>query len=134
MVGGNGPRRVLSLAAKYADEWNGIYRTPTQFAELNERLNGYLDALGRDRESVRRSQMKGLLFGRTDAELSAKLAGEQADNLWGRGLVVGSATQIIDQLGQLAEVGVHRVMLQWADLEDVDLLEAFAASILSALR
>ena len=135
MIGGNGPasirpNRVLEMAARYGDEWNGIYRTPTQFAALSAYLDELLEQQGRSRTAVRRSQMKGLIFGQNDAELHPKLQGESVENLWNRGLVVGTPSQIVEQLGQLAEVGVQRVMLQWADLDDLDGLAAFADAVL----
>ena len=48
MIGGNGPdkirpNKVLDMAARYGDEWNGIYRTPTQFAALSASLDELLD-------------------------------------------------------------------------------------------
>lgn len=135
MIGGNGPdsirpNKVLEMAARYGDEWNGIYRTPAQFSELCAYLDELLDKYNRPRYAVRRSQMKGLIFGRTDAELVAKLEGQTVDELWNSGLVVGTPAQVVDQLGQLEAVGVQRVMLQWADVDDLDGLEAFAEAIL----
>jgi F420-dependent oxidoreductase-like protein len=35
LIGGNGPRRTLPLAARFADEWNAVYATPALFAELS---------------------------------------------------------------------------------------------------
>ncbi|MBV7330608.1 LLM class flavin-dependent oxidoreductase [Chloroflexi bacterium TSY] len=134
MIGGNGPdsirpNKMLEMAARYGDEWNGIYRTPAQFTALSAYLDELLDQNNRPRTAVRRSQMKGLIFGRTDAELANKLDGHSVDELWNRGLVVGTPAQIVDQLGQLADVGVQRVMLQWADVDDLDGLEAFADAV-----
>ena len=38
LIGGNGPHRTLSLAAKYAQEWNAVYLLPEEFSELNSHL------------------------------------------------------------------------------------------------
>jgi len=130
MVGGNGPNRVLSLAARYADEWNAIYRTPAQFAALNARLNDLLDAAGRPHYAVVRSQMKGVVFGKDQAELAQQLDGRSLDGLLDRGLLAGAPAQIADQLGELAEVGVQKVILQWPDLDDIQGLEVFAQTVL----
>jgi alkanesulfonate monooxygenase SsuD/methylene tetrahydromethanopterin reductase-like flavin-dependent oxidoreductase (luciferase family) len=134
LVGGNGPKQVLALAARYADEWNGIFRTPAQFAVLNARLDEYLDQLGRPRAAVARSQMKGLIFARTQKELEAKLNGRSAIELWERGYIAGAPLQIADQLEELASVGVSKVMLQWNDLDDFPGLEAFAQSVLVKIQ
>ncbi len=130
LIGGNGPQRVLPLAARYADEWNAIYRTPAQFAALNARLDALLDEAGRPRSAVTRSQMKGLVFGRTQQELRAKRGTEIVDKLWERGMVAGTPSQIVEQLGLLHEAGVQKTILQWADFDDLDGLEAFAHTVL----
>ncbi len=44
LVGGNGERRTLPLAAHYADEWNAVYLTAERFRELNSRLSELLDS------------------------------------------------------------------------------------------
>ena len=39
MVGGNGVRRTLPLAARYADEWNAVFLKPEAFVDLNARFD-----------------------------------------------------------------------------------------------
>ncbi|MFM8319768.1 MAG: LLM class flavin-dependent oxidoreductase [Chloroflexota bacterium] len=134
LIGGNGAQRVLPLAARYADEWNSIYRTPKQNRALNLTLDELLLARGRDPRSVTRSQMKGVIFGRNQTELEEKLAGRDAQALIETGLLVGGPAQIVDQLAQLAEAGVQKVILQWPGLDDLAGLEAFAGSVLPAVR
>ncbi len=129
LVGGNGPRRTLPLAARYADEWNGVYLPVERYAALHARLDALLEAEGREPAQVRRSLMTGLVFGRTDAELRERLGGRDAAALQARGLVVGTAAQVADQVARWAEVGAQRVMLQWLDLDDLDGLEALAQAL-----
>src|SRR5579884_3563275 len=52
LIGGNGPKRTLPLAARYADVWNGVFRTPAEYRELNTRLDTLLQKAGRDRKST----------------------------------------------------------------------------------
>jgi hypothetical protein len=40
VVGGNGVRRTLPLAARYADEWNAVFLKAEAFVDLNTRLDG----------------------------------------------------------------------------------------------
>jgi alkanesulfonate monooxygenase SsuD/methylene tetrahydromethanopterin reductase-like flavin-dependent oxidoreductase (luciferase family) len=54
MVGAAGPR-MLRLAAELADEWNAGMRTPAAYAAMSAELDAALDAVGRDRSSIRRS-------------------------------------------------------------------------------
>jgi len=132
LIGGNGPQRTLPLVARYAQEWNGVYITPAQFAERTERLDGLLLQNGRSPQEVRRSLMTGCIFGRDTADLEQKIS--QRDNsaaeLRQHGLAVGTANEIVDQLGDWSEAGVQRIMLQWLDLDDIDRLEGMAHAIL----
>ncbi len=132
-VGGNGLMRTLPLAAKYADEWNGVFLTPTEYALRNQRLDDLLHQHGRDPSQVRRSLMAGCVFGRDDLEVQRILdqRGKSRHELGDRGLLVGTASEIVDQLAAFDDAGVQSVMLQWLELDDLDRLEALAASILS---
>lgn len=132
LVGGNGERRTLALAARYAQEWNAVYATPEDFKRLNERLDGYLQAQSRTAGSVRRSMMTGLRFGRSRQELEAVLAarGQSAEELQKRGMIVGVGEQVRKQLAGLEAAGLQRVMLQWLELDDWKGLEALARAVL----
>lgn len=135
LIGGNGIKRSLPMAARYADEWNGVYLNPSEFSERNQRLNELLEAEGRDPSKLRRSLMTGCVFGKDEAEVKRKVqartSGKRtADELRQRGVAVGTANQIADQLGQLAEAGVQRVMLQWLELDDLEGIAAMAQGIL----
>ena len=133
IIGGNGPNRTLPLAAHYADEWNAVAVSAPQFAQLSARLDELLRAAGRSPERVRRTLMTRVVFGRTTAEVERKLGGEPSERLYARGVIVGTANEIVEQLGALTETGVQQVMLQWLEVDDVDGLEAFARSILPQL-
>ncbi len=134
LVGGNGVRRTLPLAARHAAEWNATFQTAASFATLSRRLDVLLGAHHRQPSSVRRSLMTGLVFGPDDAQLRGKVAqrGRTADDLRSRGVVVGTPSEVVDQLGALQGAGVQRIMLQWLDLDDLDGLESFAKSVLPA--
>lgn len=136
LIGGNGPQKTLPLAAKYAQEWNAVYLPPAGFKERSERLTRLLEQEGRSPAAVRRSMMTGCVFGRDQAEIEAKVAeynNQTVESLRGRGAIVGTGDQIVEQLGALAAAGVQRVMLQWLALDDLDGLEALANSVLPQL-
>lgn len=133
LIGGNGEKRTLPLAARFADEWNAVFTTADEVG----RLNGILDDLsmerGRNPGDVRRSLMTGCIFGKTDADVKerCKLYGVHLeDELRDSGNIVGTGTQVSEQLAQLAETGIERVMLQWLDLDDLDGLEGLATAVL----
>jgi F420-dependent oxidoreductase-like protein len=136
LVGGNGLRRTLPLVARFADEWNGVFLTPSQFAERSQRLDELLEENGREPDGVRRSLMTGCIFGRDTAEVEQKLSTRDRsfEEVRQIGLAVGTGDQIVEQLGEWAEAGVQRVMLQWLDLDDIDGLEALARSVLPQVK
>lgn len=125
VIGGNGPRRTLPLAARYADEWNGVLLTADEFADLNARLDGLLRETGRPPEAVRRTLMTRAIFGRTQADVDRKLDGVPREDL-DAAVIAGTADEFVDRLGRLSEAGVQRVMLQWLEVEDFDGLEAMS--------
>ena len=132
VVGGNGVRRTLPLAARYADEWNGVLLTPDQFADLSARLDGMVRDAGRAPDEVRRTLMTRVVFGRTQAEVDRKLDGEARDRL-PAAMLAGTEGEIVERLGNLAEAGVQRVMLQWLEVDDIDALEIMAHLVLPQL-
>jgi F420-dependent oxidoreductase-like protein len=133
IIGGNGPRRTLPLTARYADEWNGVFITPARFAELSTQLDELLAAQGRAPAEVRRSLMLGVVYGRDQAELHEQLAGRDPIELRERGMLVGGASEVREQLAAYAAAGAQRIMAQWLALDDLDRLEHFAAHVLSQM-
>lgn len=125
VIGGNGPRRTLPLASRFADEWNGVYLTHDGFRERSALLDDLLRQAGRDPGDVRRTLMTRVIFGRDEAQLAERLAGEDADELRAAGRIVGTADQIPAQMRALEEAGVEGIMLQWVD--DLDDVESIAA-------
>ena len=140
LIGGNGPKRTLPLVARFANEWNGLYISTEVVEERNELLDELAEKEGRDPSSIRRSMMIGCEFGRDDAEVNhlvnKRTGGKRtADELWESfGMAVGTANQIVDQLGSLEQAGIQRVMLQWLAQDETDRLEALANSVLPQLK
>jgi alkanesulfonate monooxygenase SsuD/methylene tetrahydromethanopterin reductase-like flavin-dependent oxidoreductase (luciferase family) len=62
--------------------------------------------------------------------LQRKLKGRTREELLSRGILVGTSSQVLEQLGQYAGAGAQRIMLQWLDLDDLDGLEDVARSVL----
>ena len=135
LVGGNGPKRTLPLAARYADEWNAVYLAPDRFTALNGILDEEMTSVDRDPKDIKRSMMTGFEYAPTGEELNLKVARRTNNKLTpqelhGRGLVVGTADMVVDQLSNLSQLGLYRVMLQWLDLDNTKDLEHFAAHVL----
>lgn len=139
LIGGNGKTRTLSLAARYADEWNAVYIPVEEFQRLNQRLDGLLAEQRREPESVRRSLMTGLVYADNEGLVNQRVAERTSGRLSTaelrqRGLVVGATAEVVEQLGRLAEAGVQRVMLQWLELDDIDRLESFGKQVIPQFK
>lgn len=135
LIGGNGKRKTLPLAARYANEWNALFLSPEEFGERNALLDEYLISEGRQPGEIKRSMMTGIVFGNTKSEVEIKVNNRTKGqrtvvDLRKRGLVVGTADEILDQIYILENAGVQRLMLQWLDLDDIDGLRTLAAAIL----
>jgi len=132
VVGGNGARRTLPLAARYADEWNGVFLTAGEFEDLDSHLDGLVRKAGRAPDEVRRTLMTRVIFGRTQADVDRKLGGTARDEI-PAAIIAGTEGEVVERLGRLDEAGVERVMLQWIEVDDIDALEAMARSVLPQL-
>ena len=144
LLGGNGSKRTLPLAARYADVWNAIALTPKDYRQRSEQLDGLLKAAGRQPGDVKRTLMLALMFGRNDTELEKSLSWRANDPQLaalplnqavekiaesGRALV-GDAERIKAQIQKYREAGVEEFMLQWFDLDDWEGLRAFAENVI----
>jgi len=132
LIGGNGEKRTLVLAARYAQEWNGTFQTPENYSRLNAPLDELLRENNREPSTARRSLMTGTVFGRDEDEVQRLAAAckQSVERLRERGSIVGTAPAVIEQLRRLEEAGCQRVMLQWLELDDLDRLEALAREVL----
>ncbi len=138
LIGGNGKQRTLPLVAKFAQQWNAIFIPPAEIAHLNAQLDENLKIQGRHPQDVRRSLMTGCIFGTDQNEVEQKInmrthGQRTVAEMRQRGIIVGTADEIVNQCQQLARVGIQRVMLQWLDLDDIVGLEALADGILDKL-
>jgi F420-dependent oxidoreductase-like protein len=137
LIGGNGKKRTLPLAARFADEWNGVMVPPDEFRALNARLDALLDERGRGRGAVRRSLMHGITFGADRAGLDAALdwrarnwaSRASADEMRARGEIVGAGDEVVGQIAAYEEAGVECLMLQWLPAGDLGLLERLASVV-----
>src|SRR5438270_8308569 len=126
LIGGNGFKRTLPLAARYATIWNGTFLTPNNFQQRSRALDELLRAAGRKPEDVRRTMMLTLFFGRDMQELDRRLSWRHHQpqlvnkplntviemlSAEGRALV-GTPDMLIKQIHAYANVGVEELMLQ----------------------
>jgi F420-dependent oxidoreductase-like protein len=104
VIGGNGPKRTLPLAVRFADTWNATFLTPDEFRERNTLLDHLLEQAGRSPKEIRRTLMRSIDL---------------------------DGASIFDQIPAYEEAGVQELMLQWFDLDDTDGLRVFAKKVLN---
>jgi alkanesulfonate monooxygenase SsuD/methylene tetrahydromethanopterin reductase-like flavin-dependent oxidoreductase (luciferase family) len=134
LIGGRGPAAAFRWW-RVLPWWNALEMPIETFLGLNQRLNELLAANGRRPETVRRSLMTNCCYGEDESEVLQKISTRNyarltLEDFRQRGAMVGTASQLVEQLGRWAEAGVQRVMLQWLDLDDLDGLESIAAKVL----
>jgi F420-dependent oxidoreductase-like protein len=127
IIGGTGPRRTPALVARYADEYNVPFASLDDTRRAYERVRAACAEAGRDTtgtEPLVLSAAQTIAIGRTDNE-----ARDRAQRIGTTPPLFGTPNQIVDQLGQFAELGATRLFLQILDLSDLDHLELIASEV-----
>jgi F420-dependent oxidoreductase-like protein len=134
IVGGRGPSRTPSLAARYATEYNVPFSPLGDTAEAYDRVRAACAEHGRE-ELPLFSAAQSVVCGRDDAEVTrrARRIGQDPEALRQRGLC-GSPAQIVDRIGEYAQIGAARIHLQFFDMEDLDHIELVASEVAPQVR
>ncbi len=133
VIGGNGEKRTMPLAARYADEWNAVFVTPERFATLSQHLDGLLAVEGRVPDSMHKTLMHRVTLGATDADVARKTEGMDVAALKERGALIGTPNEVAEGLLAFDAVGVRRIMAQLADMTDLDGVELLGTRVLPQL-
>ena len=131
LIGGTGKRRTPALAARYADEFNLPFVSQEVTSEQFGRVRKACQDIGRDPDELTYSNALVLCCGATDADVRrrADAIGRDTDDLRANGLA-GTPAEVVDRIGQYAELGAQRIYLQTLDLDDLDHLELVASEVL----
>ncbi|HYJ75115.1 MAG TPA: LLM class F420-dependent oxidoreductase [Kineosporiaceae bacterium] len=135
IVGGGGKQRTPALAARFATEFNIGFVAVEDVAAAFERVRCACGDAGRDPASLTYSVALTVYCGRDDADVRrrAESTGADLDKLRSTGLV-GTPDEVVDRIGQYAQVGTSRVYLQVLDLTDVGMVQLMAERVLPQLR
>lgn len=137
ILGGAGMRRTPALAARFADELNGVFLSLEQCRRQRQALHEGCRDIGRDPATVAYSLMTRCVVGATAADFEARAAAmharsgsDQPLEEWiaalDPGWITGTPDRVAAQLDDLAEAGVDQVMLQHLDYDDLDMLDVVA--------
>ena len=131
IIGGGGPKKTPRLAGRFADEYNMFMTDPGTLAARLEHMRASATENGRDPDSIKISMISQILSGADEAEYRANLEaaaasrdmepGELEERYTSRGMLAGTHEQIAARVGEIKEMGVGRLYIQYyADLGDID--------------
>jgi len=129
LVGGSAKPGTANPAARFADEYNRLFRPLDELRAGQRALDEACERVGRDPATLRRSLMAPVVVGRDDREVqeSARRVGtifgrDPRDVLEqdGKHAPVGTVDQVVERLKSLEAIGFDRIMLQHLAHEDLD--------------
>lgn len=146
LVGGEGVKRTLPLAAREATEWNMGHLKPDLFRQRRELLERLCRDAGRDPATIRKSVMCSYIVGRNRSELReraaqvskvipqlSELSPDEVLSNRGESWFVGSPEEIAEKMREHARLGVDLFMLQHFLLDDSEALQLLASEVLPAV-
>lgn len=125
ILGGQAKRRAAALAKEHAAEYNLLYVTPEEVRAARERLA----------PEVGLSLMVGFAIGTTDAQVDERRAkikdwtGSEGNDTW----LIGTPDRVVDQIADLEQAGLDRIMIQHHLHNDDDHLRLVAEEVLPRL-
>jgi alkanesulfonate monooxygenase SsuD/methylene tetrahydromethanopterin reductase-like flavin-dependent oxidoreductase (luciferase family) len=146
LIGGDGVKRTIPLAARVASEWNISHLDPEKFRQRSDVLDRLCRESGRDPRSIRRSMMATYVIGRDRSDqlerasqilkvaTKLKVSGpaellETRKHTW----LVGTPEEIAERIRDLGKLGIDLLMLQHFLLDDGDALELLAREVIPAI-
>jgi len=144
LIGGGGTPRSFRLAARYADEFNLNTKSPDHTREAYADIDAACEAIGRDPGTLARSAMVGVLVGRTESEMSARVAaaieafGSDADDVawlaerttrW----ITGTPDDARAAARRYEAAGAERIMLQDFLPWDLDMIDVMGEALISGM-
>ncbi len=138
VIGGQGPKWIMPLVARYADEWNvPVGLTPDDVRERIAALRAECARIGRSPCVERVSAflplvaMTGIPLAGPATRLAARAV---VDGRIARSLLVGSASDIQERLRAYVDAGATSIIVSLRAPYDRDLMRRFAAEVMPAFR
>ncbi len=139
IIGGSGGRRSAELAARFGDEYNTPFAAGDELRQRRQRVAEACEQAGR--EMLPFSLMTGIVLGSDEADLRdrARRLSERSPDFGGLSdappaWIVGTIDQATEQLLELCEAGVDRVMCQHLLHDDLDVVALLGAELAPKVR
>lgn len=138
-LGGMGEKRLLRIAAQYADGWNVPFIAPDLFAHKNRVLTQWCEKERRDPRGVLRTVNLGLAIGHNPADADRQRAGltqqfGAALSFLEPGMLIGTPQEVIDRIGAYVQGGAEWIILALRPPFDVEGLQVFIDEVMPAFR
>jgi F420-dependent oxidoreductase-like protein len=134
VIGGSGPRRTPSLAARFASEFNAPFVDPEVTSARLRVIDRACEAIGRDPATLRRSGGVIICCGESVAEARARAVAIDLDPASeDGGVLIGTVEEVVDRLGAYEAIGADAMYLEIDDLSDLDHVRLLGERVLPAL-
>ena len=121
---------TLRVVAKYADWWNCTGGTPETYAHKLEVLRRHCAAVGRDyNEIVKTWSAEAVAIAETEAEAQRIAAASPYKN----SPIIGTPSQVVDQLQRFVELGVEHFIVRVIDFPALKGIELFVQEVIPQL-
>lgn len=125
LLGGGGEKKTLRMVAQYADEWN-VWADNEIMAHKISVLDQHCADIGRDPAEIQRSAVALLFLCDTEAQSQA-----MRDRGIERPCLIGTPSELQEQLAAFAEMGVDEVIVPDFNLGDPESKDAIADRFLA---
>jgi len=126
MIGGSGEQLTLRAVARWGDACN-LFGDPATFKAKLDVLRGHCDKLGRDFNTIERTNISSFLIAKDESALKAKKARMNLPDSFRGGAM--TVPQVIDLVGEYKDAGSQMMILS-SYKNDVETLELFAAEVM----
>jgi alkanesulfonate monooxygenase SsuD/methylene tetrahydromethanopterin reductase-like flavin-dependent oxidoreductase (luciferase family) len=129
LIGGSG-KRLLNIAARYADWWNMTEITLEHYADRVRALRAACEQIGRDPASIRPTWWGRVIVAKTEVEALRQGAGK-----WTReNALVGTPEQVAEQMQAFMAAGASYFMTIIPELPDPDVIGMVLEDVLPKVR
>jgi alkanesulfonate monooxygenase SsuD/methylene tetrahydromethanopterin reductase-like flavin-dependent oxidoreductase (luciferase family) len=130
LIGGGGDRLTLRVVAKHADWWNISGGTYDNYAHKLNVLRQHCAAVGRDCDDIVKTwSAEAVAVADTEAEAQRIAAGSP----YNENSIVGTPTQVAEQLQAFIDLGVRHLIVRLLDFPSTQGIETFAREVMPRL-
>jgi len=138
LIGGGGEKVLMGIAARHADTWNNMATFQSQLAGKVEALRKRCDEVGRDYDSIEKSQQCVIVIGEDDATARASL--EKAKKIYGGHMgsaleehgIWGTPERVIEGIERHRALGVSLFVIEFFGRDTREPARLFAETVAPA--